>query len=583
MMTASEYPDQPKISCVMPTYGRPEYVNEAVWTFLQQDDLHKELIILNDCPGQTFAFDHPDVRIFNEPERFPTLGEKRNRSVDLADGDLIAVWDDDDVFLPWRLSFTRERLAASGTPFYLAAEFWAYWGQNWLHDNQAAAGWCYHPNTLFTKALWRSVGGYPHCGVGEDAQFFDRIHRLLPDTRTRRTIGRDDRFMILRGKSRYAHMCMGGGEKPLDVRPGRYEIEPKPIADPLLRSHYEDRIARRASRSSDDERIAASSPAEPVGRPALSICVSLKNRSRIVDGGDALTLFPNCVRSIAAAARRLREQENFGPVELIVADFRSDDWPVEEWIAEAAAGLAWKLLRIDGPFSKGRGLNRAVRRAAGRCVFLCDADLLVTPEVLRRAAAVADRGEAWAPIFRRLSRDGAPGAWGDFGYGPIAASREHYRQAGGVPEFESWGGEDDVFYARLRGVVPVVRERVAELRHQWHPERARHENYRSAPRSDYRDFCRTDRKNRSRGNEEEILCYGVHPDWTGELVLAGDGRFRKDGVGEGRYTLSPGSNLILEWDEGPRDALAWNAGRELFETSDAAFSVRRTSHAARPF
>jgi glycosyltransferase involved in cell wall biosynthesis len=39
----------PLISCIMPTYGRPEFLGEAVAMFLAQDYPEKELVILNRC------------------------------------------------------------------------------------------------------------------------------------------------------------------------------------------------------------------------------------------------------------------------------------------------------------------------------------------------------------------------------------------------------------------------------------------------------------------------------------------------------------------------------------------------------
>ncbi|RYD67789.1 MAG: glycosyltransferase family 2 protein, partial [Verrucomicrobiaceae bacterium] len=110
--------DFPLISCVMPTYGRPDYVNEAIRMFLDQDYPNKELVILNDCVGQNFTCDLPPeagVRVINHPERFPSLGDKRNACIGLAQGEFIAIWDDDDVYLPWRLSHSFRMMKAHGT------------------------------------------------------------------------------------------------------------------------------------------------------------------------------------------------------------------------------------------------------------------------------------------------------------------------------------------------------------------------------------------------------------------------------------------------------------------------------------
>lgn len=62
----------------MPTYCRPDYAAESIAMFLEQDYPAKELIVLNDCPGQRFCGDIADVRRLNTDSRYPTLGEKRN-------------------------------------------------------------------------------------------------------------------------------------------------------------------------------------------------------------------------------------------------------------------------------------------------------------------------------------------------------------------------------------------------------------------------------------------------------------------------------------------------------------------------
>ena len=58
------------VSCIMPTYGRPDYVLESVAMFMAQDYSRKELLILNDCPNQFFETAVPNVRIFNSQSRF---------------------------------------------------------------------------------------------------------------------------------------------------------------------------------------------------------------------------------------------------------------------------------------------------------------------------------------------------------------------------------------------------------------------------------------------------------------------------------------------------------------------------------
>ena len=198
----------------------------------------KELLVLNDCPGQTFISEHPDVRVINSEKRFPTLGEKRNATIEAARGEFIAIWDDDDVYLPWRLSFSLSELQRWATDFYRPAEFLAYWGVDELHDNQSVPGWISHPTVLFGRSLWERVDGYPSYDVGEDAGFFARIHEYLDVPFIKYPLRNCDRFMVLRGTSRYQHTSIEGGSEPLDTGPGQFQIVPRPIEDPILREAF---------------------------------------------------------------------------------------------------------------------------------------------------------------------------------------------------------------------------------------------------------------------------------------------------------------------------------------------------------
>jgi glycosyltransferase involved in cell wall biosynthesis len=238
-------PTLPLVSCVMPTYGRPAYVNESVEMFLLQDYPNKELIIFNDCVGQNFTGEYPNVRIVNWAPRFITLGEKRNSCISMADGSLIAIWDDDDVYPPWRLSYCVSEMERLGIQFYRPAESWAYWGRETLNDNLVAPGWGNHGSVMFSKNLWKEVAGYPAADCGEDVVFFERVHNQLGETLIAYDIALKDRFYILRGKSHYVHMSMRGGRHPLDIRPGDHPITPTAIRDPILCAAHDRLVASR--------------------------------------------------------------------------------------------------------------------------------------------------------------------------------------------------------------------------------------------------------------------------------------------------------------------------------------------------
>jgi len=96
----------PLVTCLTCTFNRPLQLGESLKCFLDQDYSNKELIILNDQEDvELFMENCPkNVRIINYPKRFNSLGEKRNYLKSLANGEYCCVWDDDDLFTPFRLS-----------------------------------------------------------------------------------------------------------------------------------------------------------------------------------------------------------------------------------------------------------------------------------------------------------------------------------------------------------------------------------------------------------------------------------------------------------------------------------------------
>ncbi len=156
-----------KVSCLCPTYNRAPHnlrlVEEAIESFLRQDYPNKELLVLNDTPGQTLCFDHPEVRMVNTPFRCSTLGAKRNLMASMASGELICVWDDDDISLPWRLSKSVELLGDA--EYYNAGRYWYLERGNLHHDHVCGTSYF---TSIYRKTTYQELGGTPDLSLGED-------------------------------------------------------------------------------------------------------------------------------------------------------------------------------------------------------------------------------------------------------------------------------------------------------------------------------------------------------------------------------------------------------------------------------
>jgi hypothetical protein len=158
------------------TFARPRrVVEEAVYSFLNQDYAgDKELLLLNDFDRQTLVFDHPQVTVINVPSRFHTVGEKRNAAAALCRHDLLAVWDDDDIYLPHRLSFSVSMYEAGKRFFKPSKAFILNKGA--IHGPQTRL---FHAGSMWHRSLFDEVGGYTHMGSGQDRDLEAKFAKVI--------------------------------------------------------------------------------------------------------------------------------------------------------------------------------------------------------------------------------------------------------------------------------------------------------------------------------------------------------------------------------------------------------------------
>ncbi|MBV9581613.1 MAG: glycosyltransferase [Chloroflexi bacterium] len=167
----------PLVSCLCPTYARPRVLRETIWCFLQQDYANAELIVVNDHPAPVFLDrTYPNIRVYNLP-RFASLGAVRNHTVALARGDYLLLWDDDDLYLPWRIRASIAQLVSAPERWYFKPRR-TEWSAAWLSvdntDYRIEAN-VFHSQLAMRREGFDAVGGYDlSLSVGEDFDFEDR-------------------------------------------------------------------------------------------------------------------------------------------------------------------------------------------------------------------------------------------------------------------------------------------------------------------------------------------------------------------------------------------------------------------------
>jgi len=98
-----------KVSVLMPVYKTDEtFLREAIESVLNQTFRDFELLILDDCPEddrERIVRSYDDARvIYARCERNLGIAGARNRLLDMAHGEYLAVFDHDDVCMPERLA-----------------------------------------------------------------------------------------------------------------------------------------------------------------------------------------------------------------------------------------------------------------------------------------------------------------------------------------------------------------------------------------------------------------------------------------------------------------------------------------------
>ena len=160
--------DYPTAYCICPTYNRAtgniKLIEMAVASFLAQDYPNKQLIILNDTPGQLLSCNlsmgvgNPEqIDIVNSSSRIDTLGLKMHWLTNLVreydelnsyDG-FILPWDDDDVSLPQRIKVAYHKLYGSGGSSYYNPRMSLYL------PGQGGMRWCGENNVFHNASAYK--------------------------------------------------------------------------------------------------------------------------------------------------------------------------------------------------------------------------------------------------------------------------------------------------------------------------------------------------------------------------------------------------------------------------------------------
>ena len=111
--------NRPFVSVITPTYNRRRFLPILIHLYQEQTYPKnlRELVILDDSPTSNedlIPKDDPSIRYIYQSNKL-TLGEKRNKLNNLAKGEIILCFDDDDYHYPERITHSVTRMNAEKT------------------------------------------------------------------------------------------------------------------------------------------------------------------------------------------------------------------------------------------------------------------------------------------------------------------------------------------------------------------------------------------------------------------------------------------------------------------------------------
>ena len=174
------------VSCIMPTCDRRQFVSQAIEYFLRQDYLRLELLVVDDGSASVRDLLPADDRIrYVALDGKLTVGAKRNLACELARGEVVVHWDDDDWYPARRVSSQVDALLQNNADVCGTSRLLYYkpaTDQVWEYRYSVPGSPWVGGNTLcYRKSFWQN-NRFHEIQVGEDCRFvLEGCHRTVFD------------------------------------------------------------------------------------------------------------------------------------------------------------------------------------------------------------------------------------------------------------------------------------------------------------------------------------------------------------------------------------------------------------------
>jgi glycosyltransferase involved in cell wall biosynthesis len=178
----------PSVSVIIPAYNSEAFLREAVESALGQTHPPHEIIVVDDGSTDDTAAIARGLPVVYIRQENAGVSAARNVAIGHSKGELIALLDSDDVWLPEKLAIQIEALNANPDAGY-AVCFFSYifrpepsppswWPPVWYREGYVPpteAGYCIPSTWLIRRSTWDAVGPFDlQRRVGEDIDWLAR-------------------------------------------------------------------------------------------------------------------------------------------------------------------------------------------------------------------------------------------------------------------------------------------------------------------------------------------------------------------------------------------------------------------------
>lgn len=157
------------ISVVTLTYNRTNFLEEAVNSFVLQNNTNFEMVIVNDKHDLTYTIDHPNIKVINLKNRTSCILEKLMIGFKHASNEYIYRLDDDDLLAPNALfNCSNEIKDNPGYDLYRSKSHYVFVNNKFefINDN-------INNGNIFRKTHYLNIS-HPHRSIDEDVYLYSQ-------------------------------------------------------------------------------------------------------------------------------------------------------------------------------------------------------------------------------------------------------------------------------------------------------------------------------------------------------------------------------------------------------------------------